>query len=94
MIRRSWCVRGNAWPEQGARTSGIDKATVAAIEAQIGVTARWYGWLCTIAAVLGVLAAIDSVSTFTGGIFANAALAVGVVLWAAMTSIVMVRTSS
>jgi len=58
------------------------------------VTARWYRWLRTIAAVLGVLAAIDTVSTSTCGIFANAALAVGVVLWAAVTSIVMVRTSS
>lgn len=56
--------------------------------------ARWYGWLCTITAVLGVLAAIDTVSTSAGGIFANAALAVGVVLWVAVTSIVMVRTSS
>jgi hypothetical protein len=45
-------------------------------------------------AVLGVLAAIDTVSTSTGGIFANAALAVGVVLRVAVTSIVMVRTSS
>jgi len=32
--------------------------------------------------------------TGTGGIFANAAFAVGVVLWATVTSIVMVRTSS
>lgn len=58
------------------------------------VRARWYGWLCTTAAVLGVLAAIDTVSASTGGIFANAPLAVGVVLWVAVTSIVLVRTSS
>jgi drug/metabolite transporter (DMT)-like permease len=58
------------------------------------VRVRWYGWFCTIAAVLGVLAVIDTVSTSTGGIFANAALAVGVVPWAAVTSIVMVWSSS
>ena len=39
---------------------------------------------------VAVLAAIDTVSTSTGGVFANAALAVGVALWAAVTSIVMV----
>jgi hypothetical protein len=44
--------------------------------------------------VFGVLAVIDTVSTSTGGIFANAAFAVGVVLRATVTSIVMVRTSS
>jgi hypothetical protein len=30
-------------------------------------------WFCTIAAILGFLAVIDTVSTSTGGIFANAA---------------------
>ena len=44
--------------------------------------------------VLGVLAVIDTVSTSAGGIFANAAIAVGVVMWATVTSIVMVPTSS
>ena len=44
--------------------------------------------------VLGVLAAIDTVSTATGGIFANLAFGAGLVLWTVVTSVLTLRSNT
>ena len=46
------------------------------------------------AAVLGVLAAIDTVSTATGGIFANLVFGAGLVLWTVVTSVLTLRSNT
>ena len=48
----------------------------------------WCGWLCAIAALLGVLAVIDTVSVSTGGIFASLAFA-SFVVWLLTASIII-----
>jgi hypothetical protein len=54
----------------------------------------WYGWLCGIAAVLGALAVVDTVSTSTGGAFAQLAFFFGVIVWVTATSILLLRDRS
>jgi hypothetical protein len=56
--------------------------------------ARWHGWFCRLAAVLGVLAAIDIVSTATRGIFANLVFGAGLVLWTVVTSVLTLRSNT
>lgn len=63
---------------------------VAAATFQYGIRARWYGWLCTIGALLGVLAVIDSVSAGPNGAFADLAFFF-VIVWTLATSILMLR---
>lgn len=52
---------------------------------------RWYGWLCLVAATLGVLAVIDTVSTTNGGALAQLAFGVGVIVWTTVSSLLLIR---
>lgn len=63
---------------------------VAAATFQHGLRAAWYGWLCTLVALLGALSVIDTVSTSTGGLFTDLASA-SFVVWAVVTSVLMLR---
>jgi hypothetical protein len=45
-------------------------------------------------AVLGVLAAIDTMSTATGGIFANLVFGAGLVLWTVVTRVLTLRSNT
>lgn len=67
--------------------------SVAAATFQHRIRGLWYGWFCAVAAALGVLAVMDTVSTSTGGIAATAAFVIGVPVWAAITSVLMLRTN-
>jgi len=51
----------------------------------------WYGWLSALGALLGALSVIETVSTSTGGIFATGSFAVGVIIWATVSSVFMLR---
>lgn len=53
---------------------------------------RWYGPLCVVVVVLGVLSVIDIVSTATGGIFAMLGF-MGSIIWMPTSSVIMVRRS-
>ena len=57
------------------------------------VRPAWYGWFTAVAAVLGALSVIDTVSTSTGGIFAFLSFFFGFILWMIITSILMLRES-
>jgi len=63
--------------------------SVAAATFQHHIRATWYGWLCTLAAGFGVVAVIDTVSTTTGGLFAQLAFFAGFIEWTITTSILM-----
>ncbi|MEO5841027.1 MAG: hypothetical protein ABIQ73_21800 [Acidimicrobiales bacterium] len=65
--------------------------SVAAATFHHGIRARWYGWFCAAAALLGVLAVIDTVSTGTDGVFAQLAFGIGVIVWLTITSVLMLR---
>lgn len=69
----------------------VTLGAVAVATFQYGIRARWYGWLCTAGALLGVLAVIDTVSTGTNGVFADLAFLFGLIVWMVATSILMLR---
>ena len=68
----------------------VTVGSIAAATFLLGVRARWYGWFCSLAAVLGVLAVIDTVSTGTDGIFAQLAFGF-TIIWLLITSVLMLR---
>jgi hypothetical protein len=73
--------------------TAVATGSVAVATFRYRVRSSWYGRLCTLCAVFGVLAVVDAVSISTGGIFANLAFLVGVIVWLAMSSVLMLRES-
>ncbi len=65
--------------------------SVAAATFQHHLRPAWYGWLCILAAALGVLSVVDTVSTSSGGIFADLGFFGGVIVWVTASSILMLR---
>lgn len=71
--------------------TAVATGSVAVATFRYRVRSTWYGRLCTLCAVFGVLAVIDTVSITTSGIFANLGFLVGVIVWIAVSSVLMLR---
>jgi hypothetical protein len=69
----------------------VATGSVAVATFQHRIRPIWYGWLCALAAVLGALSVIDTVSTTTGGVFAQLAFLAGFLGWVIASSILMLR---
>lgn len=63
---------------------------VAAATFTTGLRPRWYGWYCTVAALLGAAAVADTVST-GGGLLSQLAFVIGFLLFMVITSVFMLR---